>query len=323
MNPLRTRAPGKIMLFGEYSVLKGKRALVVAVEPSATCTWQPGGDPKVCSTYGTHDPAASTARPLPFVQALFDRITAPENGTFTLEADAFGAQTSQGWQKFGLGSSAATTVALCTAVFASRGQSVAPETLFQAAHAAHRAVQGGGSGADIAASAYGGALSYQLTDQGPITRRLEAAGRSVLVAWTGKSADTTTLIHAFDALAARQPHRVAALVARLSDATEAGITAWETMDPEGLADAACSSKLALERLGDAMGKSLILRAHRTLAALARPFAAEIKSTGAGAGDLAWIIERAPEQRPMLRVSIEAAGYLTFEYPLSTVGARLL
>src|SRR5690606_33179773 len=131
-----TRAPGKLVLSGAYSVLEGAPAIVAAVDRYAT---------------------ADGTRPAGFVA---DEMRAAMQPPYPL-IDA-SALREEG-RKLGLGSSAALLVAALSATgefdLDRRSERY---RLFERALAAHRRAQGGGSGIDVAASTFGGTLQYQL-----------------------------------------------------------------------------------------------------------------------------------------------------------------
>lgn len=129
------RAPGKLVLAGEYAVLDGAPALVLAVDRGVWCRVSPA-DTREIRVPGDDR----------FVRAALDRVAAPparyEFGDWNpvhLSAKA------------GFGGSAAATVA---AVLAGGGRG-------EEAWEVHAQVQGGGSGVDVAASLQGGLVRFQ------------------------------------------------------------------------------------------------------------------------------------------------------------------
>jgi phosphomevalonate kinase len=188
-------APGKIMLTGEYAVLDGGAAVVIAV------------DRRVRATVGPAPVALSE-----FLAAAAEELgrevgaeAAAALARVTVDSEAL----RQDGHKLGLGSSAAATVAAVAAALHAVGA-------FDRAHvgrlaaAAHAAAQGrrgaAGSGAAIAASTWGGAIVFTRGAVAPIAL---PAGLALDAAWTGAPADTATLVAAVTA--ARAPRRRAAL----------------------------------------------------------------------------------------------------------------
>jgi phosphomevalonate kinase len=154
------QAPGKLMIAGEYAVIDGGSALVLAVDRGVQCLVEP------CETLQIQTPDGD------------DRFVRP------VLKDTTGRYTFSDWRPTGLagkpgfGGSAAACVAACVA--AGRPPQDAREI--------HRQVQRGGSGADIAASIHGGMIRYQAGKSTPV----EAI--QPVVIWSGRSAKTQPLV---------------------------------------------------------------------------------------------------------------------------------
>jgi phosphomevalonate kinase len=127
-------APGKLLILGEYAVLDGAPALVLAIDRGVRCDVVLGPRMRVETPDGDRsfvDPALIEAPP----------------GTYRF-SDWNPVQTSE---KTGFGGSAAACVAACLAA----GRPAID------ALAIHHRVQGSGSGADVAASIAGGMIRFQ------------------------------------------------------------------------------------------------------------------------------------------------------------------
>src|SRR5699024_8097262 len=100
---------------------------------------------------------------------------------------------ARGRYKLGLGSSAAVAAALTQALTVAAGVSLTREALATLAIAAHRSAQNGtGSGGDVAASIFGGVISY-IRDQAPepLAWPESLAGLAVI---TGSGASTPDMV---------------------------------------------------------------------------------------------------------------------------------
>ena len=140
------KAPGKLVVSGAYSVLEGAPAIVVAVD-----------------RYAVADTSRAPERVTEEVRAAIEAHMMRSAPWF--DASALRATLPDGRDvKLGLGSSAAILVASMAAAWANEDRTLDPRALFQASLAAHRAAQGGGSGIDVAASVFGGALACRLPD---------------------------------------------------------------------------------------------------------------------------------------------------------------
>ncbi|WEV36101.1 phosphomevalonate kinase [Lactobacillus sp. ESL0677] len=90
-------------------------------------------------------------------------------------------------KKYGLGSSAAVTVATVKAILRFYNVPFSNELVYKLSAISHYSVQGNGSAGDIAASVYGGWLAYQTFDKAWLTNELASKTLSSIVneAWPG------------------------------------------------------------------------------------------------------------------------------------------
>lgn len=209
MSGVSVFAPGKLFVIGEYAVLDGERALVAAVDSGIECHVAPcaAGWRIAAPDLGVDAAAGGEAldsRASLLVRAIDVGAKAfpdvgPQRVTVRGRGDGVG-------KKVGLGGSAASVVAILGALAAAARRDLdSPDTrsaIFELAHAVHRDHQRGrGSGADVAASVYGGWVDYSIVDGGP---RVDAAvvppGLGLAAAWSGLSSDTATGIESFDSM---------------------------------------------------------------------------------------------------------------------------
>jgi hypothetical protein len=164
------RAPGKLVALGEYAVLDGAPAIVLAVDRYAEVAVGRATDGVCALTMYAPDAVERRFAPGNASGAeLLDVVTAgvepPLAWVATVDSRAFFA----GLEKLGLGSSAAVLCAWAggfRALARSEGRS-APELNVAELIDLHRRFQGGrGSGLDVAASCMGGAISFRLTGSG-------------------------------------------------------------------------------------------------------------------------------------------------------------
>jgi mevalonate kinase len=153
-------APGSLMLLGEHAVLHGHRALVCAINRRITITLEPLEDEvlKIRSTLGTYQSPLNNLVDHPslgfVVQAVAQHVDQLPFGFELQIASDFSAD-------IGFGSSAAVTVATHAAVLrALLGEQPDAKMVFSESLKTVQTVQGRGSGADLAASVYGGVVCY-------------------------------------------------------------------------------------------------------------------------------------------------------------------
>ncbi|MFX3657981.1 MAG: mevalonate kinase [bacterium] len=281
------RAPGKVVLWGEYAVLGGAPALAMAVSRFAECRVIPGGaawriaTPGIEGTAEKRDRDALTSPEPPpsgspwaliwhALRALpADRL--PAGADLVLDTESFQRQG----RKLGLGSSAAACVAAYGALCRLTGHQPALAEVLQA----HAAFQGGhGSGIDVAAAWAGGLVRFQRpAGAAPILTpwRLPAHIHLGFV-WTGRPASTTDHLGRFERWRAAG---ATAELTRLSDSAAALFDAHELLPAlAGYVD-------ALKQLDDAAALGIFGAGHLTLTRLAHTAGVVYKPCGAGGGDL--------------------------------------
>lgn len=206
--------PGNLMLMGEHGVLHGRHALVCAVSPTMQVRLTPRTDRRIVirSALG-HDEASLDAvevrPPFRFIwAALLHADPAPPSG-FELDIESgFSDQV-------GFGSSAAVTVSLLALLSHWAGEGLDRSALHVRALAAIRSVQGRGSGADAAASLYGGIVLYRAD---PIMIEPLNAIHPITVLYSGYKVTTPVVIEQVEALRCEEPDLVDGLYTLMDDA---------------------------------------------------------------------------------------------------------
>jgi phosphomevalonate kinase len=262
---VKARAPGKILLSGAYAVLRGSPALVSAVD-----------------RYVTADGERQAERVTAEVEAALGTAQAPW-------FDA--SELRRGERKLGVGSSAAILVAsLAVRALERRPEASDAELadeVFLPALRAHRSAQGGGSGVDVASSAYGGVLSYRMgRGDAPVLRPVALPpGLEVEVYFSGESASTPELIARVNALEARDPSLHAVLLAAQAEAAEDAEAALLAGHVDAFVRALSAQCRALDELGMHAGASIVTEPCRALAELSEREGGAALPAGAGGGDV--------------------------------------
>lgn len=156
----RVSAPGNLLILGEYAVTEpGGLGLALGCDPRAFATSDPAQELAVTARFGTTR-RQWPDQPLPVVEAaleiLSDEGIEPEPQRLEIDTRPF----YQKDRKLGFGSSAVASVLLTTLLVPSRFRR--KEELFRLALRVHRALQAGrGSGYDVAASVWGGAIAFE------------------------------------------------------------------------------------------------------------------------------------------------------------------
>jgi phosphomevalonate kinase len=284
------RAPGKLVAFGEYAVLDGAPALVLALDRFAEA--RVDASPDAACHLETHppQPARRTFPPgEPSGAKLLDLVTggaAPLAWRASVDSTAF----FQGADKLGLGSSAAVLCAWAGAftAFARAEGRQAPEPTLPALIGLHRAFQGGrGSGIDVAAAFTGGAIRFRLEAEGAPQVGSVRLPNSVGFAgiFAGKSASTPEFVAHYRAWGKAQPAQAAAMLRRLTEVAEAGCAAARGDDAAAFMASLAEYGRGLQALGEAIGVEIVTAEHRQIGEHARKFGVAYKVSGAGGGDL--------------------------------------
>jgi phosphomevalonate kinase len=312
---LTVRAPGKVMLSGEYAVLDGAVAAVMAVDRYAIGRATTGEDASLegWETVELRD-ALAVAR---------------EQGV--LRGDVF-ARVSPGTlfdgaQKLGLGSSAAMCVAGLGAALAREGVDLdgAREVLARVALEGHRRAQGGGSGVDVYASAYGGVFATMI--EGGRARDPEPLawpeGADWRVLWTGDPVSTKDFVARVRGLRARDPSAYEDGMGRVRAASEAFVSAMRVGDARALVRATDAHGRAMDALGQGAGVAIVTEPMRILrdAGVAGGWA--VKPSGAGGGDIVLVVGERERGFAGLDAACEGLGLRVLAMGVSPIGAHVI
>lgn len=280
---MRARAPGKVVLSGAYVVLDGAPAVVAAVDRYVVA--DTGRDAPVTTAEVA---AAIRLGHLP-AAVWFDA-----SALRTTAADGSGAD-----RKLGLGSSAAIVVASLGAwhLQAGRDERQLADAVLEAALAAHRAAQGGGSGIDVAASCHGGVLRCRLAAEGDGLQvaPTQLPGSLVLEVFAAaESASTPALL---DRVRRWQSADERGYAAVLEPAHEGAERAAQARTADEWIGAFELQQRALAALGEKAGAPIVTPAMATLARVARDEQACFGPSGAGGGDVGlYVGKRASSDR---------------------------
>jgi phosphomevalonate kinase len=347
-------APGKLILTGEYAVLDGAPALVIAVDRRVTArrrTGPRGSSPflvavadEIASRFGADHPATRAAMEI------------------VVDSRAFFLGTT----KLGLGSSAAVTVA-ATALALSSAHDKVPvidrDVVQSVAAAAHAAAQSArprtpaaelsrrtrspsrsdltaqlgpesiasgvrGSGADIASAVHGGVIAFQSApDPASTVRRLTwPRGVTLLPFFTGAAADTAELVASVAAARVANRAAVDAALAAIAKASRAACQACESRAPEIAANALLAALAlaghATDQLAAATGLPLVPPCVADARAVLAKCNGTAKTTGAGGGDVAIAVIPDTEDVARARRLLIEVGCQPLDLAVDTTGVDL-
>lgn len=277
---MKVRAPGKLVLTGAYAVLEGAPAIVVAVDRHAVADGRRNGD-------------RGASREVRFA---FESEPPPFVDNHELYCDG---------RKLGLGSSAASVVAALATRRARRGEDLSDPAiraaLFSEARAAHAQAQQGGSGVDVAASVFGGALRFTM---GSIEPLRIPRGLHLIAFSSGVVARTSELRQQVDRLRVQDIRSYAAAMASLSSAAEHGARAFERGIVDSFVMAAHATRHGLAKLGALAGAPIVSENVAYVARCAAAHGAAFLPSGAGGGDVSVYIGAHAPPPTVLHVAAE-------------------
>lgn len=346
-------APGKLVLIGEYAVLFGHPALVMAADRRARVdlrsndgmSWRASA-PGFCDGEALFDldrdrgfawraPASAAACRLTLVESLLGSLV--EAGLFdpvdlrpatvTLDTGDFFQPVGGGASKLGLGSSAALTVALTEAVRnwvprELRRPGIGLAELLEL----HRSFQGGrGSGIDLAASSRGGVVEYRLIGESktPDARPAELPPGLVMVSvWTGRSASTSDFLARLEERMRSDDGVIDAALRELGRISSDGIDRIRSGDLNGFLDDVQGFVSSMEALGRAAGIPVLSNEHRMLKRLAEDAGVSYKPSGAGGGDVGLGFTDDPEAAAVFAARAEAKGFTPLDLRIDPDGVRV-
>ena len=264
-------APGKVMFAGEYAVLHGSDAVLVAVNRRGQAF---DGEPVASGLFDTLEGVLRNRG----LKEAADRL-----GHIKVETGAF--YDSSG-EKLGIGSSAAAVV-VASGFALWEGAPPPLDLLLEVARQAHGDFQsqkgGRGSGVDVVCSALGGAVTA--TASGRYQRLTLPENFYWALVWTGKGANSPDLISQVDMFAQGDRVLASRLFSELADVAALFRKACEGSHGTEAVAALDRGALALDALGQAAKVELTLPVHKSLRAVAARFGGTAKPVGAGGGDV--------------------------------------
>ena len=311
---IHASAPGKIVLWGEYAVLAGAPAGVMALSSRATIRMAASPDARwyFDSEGFAAEPASCPSDQLPnSPQSAFVRLILAHWGyrslaecsaplEVTTDSSAFFVAN----QKLGLGSSAA----VCTATYRALCQLTQRTPDLNEAMAIHRYWQDGkGSGLDVASAWHGGLIHFQ---QGEATPAVWPADLYWQVVWSGKSAKTTDHITHFDQWRDQADNTPLDHLAVLCN---------EVCEQGPNLSLLTEYSQTLKALDDVAILNIFTHEHARLGKLAAASGALYKPCGAGGGDIGIAFSEDPHAIAVFRQQAAANGFLPLDLEMATDG----
>ncbi|MBC1420460.1 phosphomevalonate kinase [Listeria seeligeri] len=326
-NKLQVKIPGKLYVAGEYAVVEsGHTAILTAVNRYITLTledsernelwiphyenpvsWPVGGELKPDGEHWTFTAEAINIATT-FLKSEGIELTPVKMMIETELIDKSGA-------KYGLGSSAAATVAVINALMTKFYPEISMLKKFKLAALSHLVVQGNGSCGDIASCMYGGWIAYTTFDQEWVKHRLaykslewfmkepwplleietlEEPTSVFSVGWTGTPVSTGKLVSQIHAFKQEDSENYQQFLTRNNQIMKQIIQAFHTKDEELLYSSIKENRRILQDLGTKAGVNIETNLLKKLADLAEQNDGAGKSSGSGGGDCGIAFSKTPE-----------------------------
>jgi len=287
---IAVQVPGKVMLSGEYAVLHGGSAVMVPVPRYLKLKEIAKSDSMVYSAVvaGALEIAISE------IEAYEAKYGKPD---LTIDSSDFMAMDSHGnLSKLGLGLSAAEVVGVIALRFERAGMkwSKNRDPIHKYADTVHFDVQKGlGSGADVAACAYGQPLRFKKRDDTAIVELIDEHkiihDVPLQLVWSGKPANTRLKIERFDAWLRSGGRKSEAMLSRLIESADMLANSWFFDAADDLFEKIDEFGEIMKEISGSAGLEYNLPIHDELDSWARKHGGRAKPTGAGGGDMILLI----------------------------------
>jgi mevalonate kinase len=219
---IKTSAPASLMLLGEHAVLQGHLALVAAIDKRIYVELTPRADDSVLlfSALGDYQTTLADLTPkAPFQFVLATLASFQYSSGFELRIHSEFDSTK------GLGSSAAVTVATTLAMLTWLSEPCDKMPLLLAVKKIIQSVQGSGSGADVAASIWGGVVAYRAR---PASVECFKVSFPLTVVYSGSKVPTPTVIQHVYKVFEKTPALLTQCLAAIGECAAAGYVALKT-----------------------------------------------------------------------------------------------
>lgn len=309
---------------GEYAVLEGASALVMAVNRRvhlrfAAYDWNSVKDD--WDEPGNRSRENATVSPeIALALSLGADWIRDQEWNLAVNAQALNDENGR---KLGLGSSSAKAAGAAAFVL----QSTDSETLLDLALRSHRAVAPRGSGSDVAACTFGGLVRVepQRTPKGDfappkVSRTQFPAALHWRTYFSGRSASTATLVDAIHAYRTRDSLGHAEAMGSLTQASDDFQQGCLRDDTDRCLQAARLHNATLRELGKQAGTSIVDDAMQTFASRL-PVGAAAKPSGAGGGDVAIVFYDDARLCTQIDAEARACGLSHVELSLEEEGPR--
>ena len=316
---IAARAPGKVFLAGEYSVLEGKQAFLIAIDRYVTAEFYPG-------EYGSPEGELVASALETAYAYLKDSDVRVRKGSIRI----LNGLNDQTGRKLGLGSSGAITVAVIKAILKVHKIACDASLLFKLGAISECRIQPQSSFGDIAASSYGGFIEYTPVDLRFLKERMHSSsikdlvssdwpGLSVsryswpadtypLLGWTGEPASTESAVEKYQSAKSRKMKDWSRFLedyqTRVAEPLERCLGHG---DSSRFRELIRDSRLIVRQMSEDLGLGLMSTTLDKLVRTAESLGASAKPTGSWLGDCGIALCDSPEQLERLEREWQSIG----------------
>lgn len=322
------KAPGKLYLAGEYAVVEtGFPAVIASVNQYVTATINKSEDGGTIQSknlnkelihwdrQGTELVFDDTESQLQYILAAINFVEkyALEKNKELAYYDLLVTSEldSEDGKKYGLGSSAAVTVAVVKALGDFYKLKLTPMDIYKLASIAHLSVQGNGSLGDIAASAFGGIVAYKSPDRNWVFNIIRNHSLSTVlklnwpdleietlilpsdleltVGWTGSPASTSILVDRIALTKAQKVDKYQNFLKASRKSVEELIHGFRTCNSELIKEMINQYRTLLSDLAEFSNVHIETELLTDLCNIAQELGGSAKTSGAGGGDCGIVI----------------------------------
>jgi len=362
-SPITVKVPGKLMIAGEFAVLEPNHQLgVMAVDRFVYAKIAPSSENRLTlEDFDLYDIGFDVDSNNVYVHTEDTNVRFVHNAirvaiqylqemgiaisTFALSVRS--ELDDESGAKYGLGSSAAVVTATVTAVLEVHlSNRPSRELIFKLAAIAHVETQGNGSGADIAASTFGGLLNYTSFQAEWLLRKYKHADTITellhmdwvyfsvrpatmvqnlyfCVGWTGEPASTSKLVDQILLLKQKNPAQFEEFLKQSDEAVHTFFNGMDTSNEGLIIDGVKRNRRALASVGHQANTSIETPMLTKLCDLAESHGGAGKPSGAGGGDCGIAFIPSKEQAKMLMDSWKEAGIKPLALHPMTSGATII
>lgn len=320
---LAIKVPGKLMIAGEFALLEAnKRSIVMAVDRFVYATIQSLLENRVSlpklnldnlpwEIKNNNIQIVTNDKRVNFVENAMNiayHYIVEQGQTFRhFDLSINSELDDESGIKYGLGSSAAVVTAVIKAILEKHAIHCSPKLLFKLAAVAHVETQGSGSGADVAASSFGGMLAYtsfqvewlksansnatsitELVEQDwpyfsvkPITIPDDI---QMLIGWTGSPASTKQFLKRIALVKEQNVDAYQEFIDQSAKAVDSIIQGIESGGSKQILTGIASNRQTLATLGKHADADIETALLKTLCDIAERHGGAGKPSGAGGGD---------------------------------------